>query len=256
MSRDSSLLPYSPGCPRAKNAPAQPIDALSPIVLSRFHSPLATQPNHCLCIPVDSAQHDFTLAHPGPPLLRSPASSVCLSPRLTEYRRSLPKSLPDQHVRPHNIPVPPAPVPLRRTYPPAPSTTQTHPKIKSNVRPKQTFSFVPLLDDPSYCRPMFTVTSSTTTTPSGGASPVFGSAPLSDTPESPPLTTLFASASSASLSASSHSSSSSDPDRSDQGYVSDCSITEVSTPSLTTASLASSSPLRLSRTRERLVLRS
>jgi len=220
--------------------------------MSPFPSCNSTQP-----IPVDAAQHGFTtLAHPNPPLLRSPASSVCLSPRPTEYRRSpSSKSLPDQHViRPHNVPVPPPPLLLRRTYPPVPSTTQTHPKIKSNVRPKQTFSFVPLLDDSSHCRPMLTATSSTTTTPSGGASPVFGSAPLSGTPESPPLTTLFASASSASLSASSHSSSSSDPDRSDQGYVSDCSITEVSTPPLTTASLASSSPLGLSGTRARLVL--
>jgi len=79
---------------------AQPIDALSSIVLSRFHSPLATQPNHCLCIPVDSAQHDFTtLAHPNPPLLRSPASSICSWPPPIEYRRSpSSKSLPDQHV--------------------------------------------------------------------------------------------------------------------------------------------------------------
>jgi len=163
-------------------------------------SPLLLTPTHLSCV-----------------RLRSPASSVCLSPHPTEYRRSpSSKSLPDQHViRPHNVPVPPVPLLLRRTYPPAPSTTQTHPKIKSNDHPKRTFFFVPLLDDSSHCRPMLTATSSTTTTPSGGASPVFGSAPLSGTPEPHPLTTLSASASSASLSASSHSSSSSDRDRSD-----------------------------------------
>jgi len=96
----------------------------------------------------------------------------------------------------------------------------------------------------SHFRSTLTPTPSTTTTPSGGSSPVFGSAPLSGTPEPHPLTTtLSASASSASVSASSsHSSSCSDPDRSDQGYASDCSLTEVSTPSLTTTSLASSSP--------------
>lgn len=150
--------------------------------------------------------------------------------------RSAPKSLPDQHViRPHNIPVPP-PVPPRCAYPPAPSTPQTHTKLKSNLPPKRTFSFVPLLDDFSHSSRTSTPTSSTTTTPSGGASPVIGSVPA---PEPPPLTPLSVFSSSASLS---RSGSSSDLDRFDQGYISDCSVTEASTPSLTTASLASSSP--------------
>ena len=268
MSRDSFLLSPTHQDPsdvlelkmlqRELPRAAQPIDALSSkpfanVFLSHVPIPLLPLNPTTVCASQSTPPNMTSPPLPrtttparnrNPPLLRSPASSICSSPPPIEYRRSPPKSLPDQHViRPHNIPVPPPPVPLRRTYPPAPSMTQTHPKIKSNLPPKRTFSFVPLLDDSSHCRPSLTPTSSTTTTPSGGASPVFGSAPLSGTPESPPLTTLSASASSASLSASSsHSSSCSDPDRSDQGYVSDCSITEVSTPSLTTASLASSSP--------------
>ena len=240
--------------PRAE----QPIDALSSkpfanVFLSHVPIPLLPLNPTTICAsqstPPNMTSPPSLTTTPArdrnPPPLCFSASSICSPPPPIEYRRSPPKSLPDQHViRPHNIPVPPPPVPLRRiTYPPAPSTTQTQSKIKSTLPPKRTFSFVPLLDDSSHCRPTSTPASSTTTTPSGGASPVTGSALLSGTPEPPPLSTLSASASSTSLSASSsHSSSSSDPDRCDQGYVSDCSITELSTPSLTTASLASSSP--------------
>lgn len=112
---------------------------------------------------------------------------------------------------PHNIPVPPPPVSVQPTH--APSSF-----LRSNLPPrKRTFSFVPLLDDSSHG-------SSISSTPTPTATP-FPSSPVSSADQLPPLP-------------------SADPDGTmvDTGDVSDCSVTEVSTPSLTTASLASSSP--------------
>ncbi|KAI6108794.1 hypothetical protein EDD16DRAFT_60829 [Pisolithus croceorrhizus] len=147
---------------------------------------------------------------PSPSCTSPNAISPPTTPRLA---RDVNVPPPTTVLTPHNIPVPPPPVSTQSTYTSAPSSF-----LKSNLPPrKRTFSFVPLLDDSSHGL-------SISSTPTPTATP-FTMSPISSAEELPPLP-----------------SSDSDGTIVDTGDVSDCSVTEVSTPSLTTASLASSSP--------------
>ncbi|KAL4062373.1 hypothetical protein V8B97DRAFT_1752822 [Scleroderma yunnanense] len=227
---------------------AQPVDAFSSKPFANVflaHVPIPLLPlnpttHSCFSASPSSLSPSATpLNMTSPPPSPSPPEVTTIPTR--DFRPPLPSQ--DTHViRPHNIPVPPPPVPPRRTYPPAPSSqSQKLTNVKSNLNPKRTFSFIPLLDDSSHGNnavsrtptPTPSPSTTATTTPAGSASPVVGSVPPPDTPNT---------ALSSSTPLASHLSSLSDPDRSDQGYISDCSVTEASTPSLTTASLASSSP--------------
>jgi hypothetical protein len=153
--------------------------------------------------------------------------------------KATPTPTPDRLVvRPHNIPVPPPPVTLRAYSipPPPPSSTQTKPT--PSLPPKRTFTFLPLLDDSS------SSSGSPSPMPSANHTPAAGSSPLAQSPavSPPPQATALSAASDPTSIISFSPSQVSDADRSDLGYASDCSVTESSTPSLTTASLASSSP--------------
>ncbi|KAG6333454.1 hypothetical protein ID866_5635 [Astraeus odoratus] len=230
------LLPLNPTTESATSSPS----ATPPRVMSRPSSPRELSRDSC-------PTRGFNPPYPALPPHSSPCSHTSQH-TIPAQTRAL---HPDSHkppsepsiIRPHNVPVPPPPVPPRTTHAPPPSSTT---QVKSNLPPpKRIFSFVPLLDESSHSR---SVSRTPTPTPSAAATPSGTASPLLGSPVSTPVPLALAEALSASSSTTSVSSRSSqtshgsDPDRFDIGYVSDCSITEASTPSLTTASLASSPP--------------
>ena len=230
------LLPLNPTTFSASPSPASfPSSPSSPPTSPPIRSPHSSPPRRTGYSALDLHPNSIFFSSPpkrkvkptSPPQTQPKRDSCSPPVSPTLFQGFMPHNVPvvtppppaPSELRPHNIVVPPPPVPPART------STAPLPPIPSNLPPPKRFAFLPLLDDTSSshkkeCENVSSPKTDTTLSPAPSPTCHDKHYPRSDSSFSE-MDTCYSSDTDCSL------------------FASD---TEFSTPSLTTASLASSSP--------------